>query len=39
MNGIYDVGETVLGNWMLVGLIGEGSFGRVFSRVRLGRVV
>ena len=34
MNGIYGVGETVLGNWVLVGMIGEGSFGRVFEAER-----
>ena len=34
MNGKYGVGETVLGNWVLLRLIGEGSFGRVFEAER-----
>ena len=34
MNGQYNAGDTVLGNWKLSRLIGEGSFGRVFEAVR-----
>ena len=40
MNGRYEPGEVVLGNWKLTRLIGEGSFGRVFEAERedFGRV-
>ena len=34
MNGQYGPGDTVLGNWTLGRLIGEGSFGRVFEAQR-----
>jgi len=34
MNGQYRTGDVVLGNWTLVQLIGEGSFGRVFEAER-----
>ena len=34
MNGQYKPGDVVLGNWTLKQLIGEGSFGRVFSAER-----
>ena len=40
MNGQYTPGDIVLGNWTLVRLIGEGSFGRVYEAQRedFGRV-
>ena len=34
MNGHYEVGDTVFGNWTLTRLIGEGSYGRVFEARR-----
>jgi len=34
MNGQYNPGDVVLGNWTLMRLIGEGSFGRVFEAER-----
>lgn len=34
MNGQYGPGEVVLGNWTLVRLIGEGSYGRVYEAGR-----
>ena len=34
MNGQYSPGDTVLGNYRLVRLIGEGSYGRVFEARR-----
>jgi len=34
MNGQYNIGDIVLGNWMLTSLIGEGSFGCVFEARR-----
>jgi serine/threonine protein kinase len=33
-NGNYNPGDIVLGNWTLTGLLGEGSFGRVFEAER-----
>ena len=40
MNGQYNLGDTVLGNWTLKRLIGEGSFGKVYEAERedFGRV-
>lgn len=40
MNGRYKAGDKVFGNWTLVKLIGEGSFGQVFEAERedFGRV-
>jgi len=40
MNGQYRPGEVVLGNWTLIEMIGEGSYGRVFKAERedFGRV-
>ena len=34
MNGQYRPGDVVLGNWTLVNMVGEGSFGRVFEAER-----
>ena len=34
MNGHYDIGELVLGDWKLVRLLGEGSYGRVYEAER-----
>ena len=34
MNGQYNPGDTVLANWKLTRLVGEGSFGRVFEAER-----
>ena len=34
MNGEYKIGEIVLGEWELVRLIGQGSYGRVFEAHR-----
>jgi len=34
MNGQYNIGDVVLGNWTLTQLIGEGSFGRVYEAER-----
>ena len=34
MNKKYQAGDVVLGNWTLVRLIGEGSFGSVFEAER-----
>jgi len=34
MNGQYNPGDTVLSNWTLVRLIGEGSFGKVYEAKR-----
>ena len=34
MNGHYELGETVLGNWKLVRLLGEGSYGKVYEAHR-----
>lgn len=34
MNGHYSPGDVVLGNWTLVRLIGEGSFGKVYEAER-----
>jgi serine/threonine protein kinase len=34
MNRQYSIGDTVLGNWTLVRLIGKGSYGRVFESER-----
>ena len=36
MNGKYRLGETVLGDWILTRIIGEGSYGRVFEAERIG---
>jgi serine/threonine protein kinase len=34
MNGMYNIGDVVLGNWTLSQLVGEGSYGRVFEARR-----
>ena len=34
MDGQYVIGDIVLGNWKLIRLIGEGSFGRVYEAER-----
>ena len=34
MNGRYEVGDIILGNWKLVRLVGASSFGRVFEAQR-----
>ena len=34
MNGEYKIGETVLGNWTLVKLLGEGAYGKVYEAHR-----
>ncbi|NLD10469.1 MAG: serine/threonine protein kinase [Clostridiales bacterium] len=34
MNRRYENGAIILGNWTLVRLIGEGSFGRVYEAIR-----
>ena len=34
MNGHYSPGDVVLGNWTLVKLLGQGSFGKVFEAER-----
>jgi Protein kinase domain. len=34
MDGKYNIGDVVLGNWRLERLIGEGSYGRVFEAKR-----
>ena len=34
MNGEYKIGDVVLGNWTLVKLLGEGSYGRVYEAHR-----
>ena len=40
MDGQYKPGDIILGNWTLIQLLGEGSFGRVFEAERedFGRV-
>lgn len=30
----YNIGDVVLGNWKLIRLLGEGSFGKVFEAHR-----
>ena len=34
MDGHYAPGDVVLGNWTLVKLLGQGSFGKVFEAKR-----
>ena len=34
MNGLFALGETVLGSWKLTRLLGEGSYGRVYEALR-----
>ena len=31
MNGNYQIGDVVFGNWVIKEKIGEGSFGKVFG--------
>jgi len=35
LNGRYNIGDIVLGNWVLKNMIGEGSFGRVYEAERV----
>ena len=35
MNGNYSIGDTVFDNWVLVDLLGEGSYGKVFEAHRI----
>lgn len=34
MNGKYAIGDTVFNNWILIELLGEGSFGCVYKAER-----
>lgn len=34
MNGHFEPGEVVFGNWQLTRLIGEGSYGKVYEAQR-----